>query len=80
MRGGVLDRVRRLAVLMRDPRMPRLPRLAVILALVYLLSPVDLIPEAVTPIFGFLDDAVVLWLSVRWLFRSGSELSGPEGP
>lgn len=56
--------------LLRDPRVRGLPRMAVIAALVYLVWPVDLVPEIVTPVFGFLDDAVFLWLSFRWLLRS----------
>ena len=78
MNGTLLDRVRRVALLMRDPRVPRLPRWTMVLALLYLLSPVDLVPEMLTPLFGFLDDAVVLWLSLRWLLRSGSGVPGPE--
>jgi len=71
MNGGPLDRVRRVLALLRDPRVPRLPRILVGVAVLYLLSPVDLVPELLTPIFGFFDDAMVLWLSIRWLVRSG---------
>jgi uncharacterized membrane protein YkvA (DUF1232 family) len=43
----------------------RLPRaLGILLALLYLVSPVDLIPDALGPV-GFLDDILVL-LSVLW--------------
>jgi uncharacterized membrane protein YkvA (DUF1232 family) len=48
-----------------------------LLAAIYLLSPVDLIPEVLTPVFGFLDDIVFLWLSLRWLIRSGSATPPP---
>jgi uncharacterized membrane protein YkvA (DUF1232 family) len=43
------------------------PRLVmVVLGLVYLISPVDLVPEALLNVFGLGDDAVVaLWL-VGW--------------
>ena len=77
MTGGPLDRIRRVLALLRDPRVPRLPRYLVLLAAVYLLSPVDLIPEVLTPVFGFLDDLVFLWLSLRWLIRSGSPTPPP---
>lgn len=61
----------RLIALMRDPRTPKLPRFLVVAAALYLLSPVDLIPEAiVTPVLGLLDDITLLWLSSRWLFKS----------
>ncbi|HVR69361.1 MAG TPA: YkvA family protein [Vicinamibacteria bacterium] len=68
---GPLGRLRRVVTLLRDPRMPRLPRYLVLLALVYLVSPVDFVPELLNPVFGYLDDAVLLWLSFRWLIRSG---------
>ena len=76
MNGGPLVRFRRVLALLRDPRVPRLPRYLVLLAVVYLLSPVDLVPELFTPIFGFLDDAMLLWLSIRWLVRSGPPAPG----
>ena len=79
MPGGPLDRIRRVVMLLRDPRMPRLPRYLVLLAVVYLLSPVDFVPEILTPIFGYLDDAVLLWLSFRWLLRSGKDVDTPPG-
>jgi uncharacterized membrane protein YkvA (DUF1232 family) len=61
----------RLIALMQDPRMPKLPRILVVAAILYTLSPVDLIPEAiVTPLLGLLDDVTLLWLSSRWLFKS----------
>jgi uncharacterized membrane protein YkvA (DUF1232 family) len=60
----------RLIALMRDPRTPKLPRFLVIAAMIYTLSPIDLIPEAiVTPLLGYLDDLMLLWLSTRWLFK-----------
>jgi uncharacterized membrane protein YkvA (DUF1232 family) len=86
MNGGPLDRARRVLALLRDPRVPRLPRVLVGVAVLYLLSPVDLVPELLTPIFGFLDDALLLWLSLRWLVRSGppttpgARVVNPGGP
>jgi uncharacterized membrane protein YkvA (DUF1232 family) len=70
MTGGPLDRVRYVLALLRDPRVAKLPRYLVLLALVYLISPVDFVPEVLNPIFGFLDDALLMWLSLRWLVRS----------
>ena len=68
---GLLDRLRRAGALMTDPRVKKLPRFAVIAALAYLLSPLDLVPDFLVPLAGFLDDATLLWLSMRWLFKSG---------
>lgn len=66
----MMARLLRVLALLRDPRTPTLPRLAVLLAVIYLISPVDLIPEAVVPVFGWLDDITVVWLALRWLIRS----------
>jgi uncharacterized membrane protein YkvA (DUF1232 family) len=68
----LMARVRRVARLLADPKTPRLPKLAVLLAAAYLLVPADALPELVFPIVGYLDDLVAVWLSLRWLLRSGS--------
>jgi uncharacterized membrane protein YkvA (DUF1232 family) len=77
MTGGPLDRLRSVLALLRDPRVPKLPRYLVVLAAIYLISPVDFVPEVLNPIFGFLDDALLLWLSLRWLVRSGPPTPPP---
>ena len=77
MTGGPLDRLRSVVALLRDPRVPKLPRYLVVLAAIYLISPVDFVPEVLNPVFGFLDDALLLWLSLRWLVRSGPPTSPP---
>lgn len=74
---GLLARFRRVAQLLRDPRTPKLPRLAVLVAVLYLLIPVDALPEWVFPIVGYLDDLIFLWLSLRWLLKSGRPESMP---
>lgn len=48
--------------LMGDRRVNFLLKLLPVGALIYLVSPIDLIPGAVLPVIGALDDAVVLWL------------------
>jgi len=48
--------------LMGDKRVNFFLKLLPVGALIYLVSPIDLIPGAVLPIIGALDDAVVLWL------------------
>ena len=52
-------------------------RLALLgLALAYLISPVDLIPEAVVPLVGLADDGVVaLWLAGAFLAETDNYLS-----
>ncbi len=72
---SVLERARLAASFLADPRVGKLPRIAVVLALAYLVSPVDLVPELVLPVAGYLDDAVLLWMSVRWLFNRGQQVT-----
>ncbi len=57
--------VRRLA---RDPRVPRRAKVAVALAGLWVLSPIDLIPEFL-PVIGPLDDVVVVALALRYAAR-----------
>lgn len=56
---------RRLA---RDPRVPRRAKLAVGFAGLWVLSPIDLIPEFL-PVIGPLDDVVVVALALRYAAR-----------
>jgi len=55
--------------LRRDPRVPRRAKVAVALAAVWVLSPIDLIPEFL-PVIGPLDDVVVVALMLRYAGRS----------
>lgn len=54
--------------LRRDPRVPRRAKLAVAFAGLWVLSPIDLIPEFL-PIIGPLDDVVVVALAFRYAAR-----------
>ena len=60
-----LTTVRRLR---RDPRVPRRAKLAVGFAALWVLSPIDLIPEFL-PVIGPLDDIVVVALALRYAAR-----------
>ncbi len=57
--------------LFRDPRVPTGAKVAVAIGLVWLVSPIDLIPEFV-PVLGPLDDALVAALVLRMLVRRTS--------
>ena len=59
------DLVLRLKLIMRlmgDKRVNFLLKIIPVGALIYLVSPIDLIPGAVLPVIGALDDAAVLWI------------------
>ncbi|MET7836794.1 YkvA family protein [Micromonospora sediminicola] len=54
--------------LRRDPRVPRRARIAIMVAGVWVASPIDLIPEFL-PVIGPLDDVVVVALALRYAGR-----------
>jgi uncharacterized membrane protein YkvA (DUF1232 family) len=54
--------------LRRDPRVPRSAKVAVVLAGLWVLSPIDLVPEFL-PVIGPLDDVVVVALALRYAAR-----------
>src|SRR6478735_4396452 len=54
--------------LRKDPRVPRRVKIAVAFAGLWVLSPIDLIPEFL-PVIGPLDDIVVVVLALRYAAR-----------
>jgi uncharacterized membrane protein YkvA (DUF1232 family) len=60
-----LTTVRRLR---RDPRVPRRAKVALVLAGLWVASPIDLLPEFL-PVIGPLDDVVVVALALRYAAR-----------
>ena len=54
--------------LLREPRVPRSAKLWLALAVLWIASPVDLVPEFV-PVAGPIDDAIVAALVLRHLLR-----------
>ncbi len=54
--------------LRKDPRVPRSAKIAVAIAGLWVLSPIDLIPEFL-PVIGPLDDVVVVALAFRFAAR-----------
>jgi uncharacterized membrane protein YkvA (DUF1232 family) len=60
-----LTTVRRLRA---DPRVPRRAKVAVLVAALWVASPIDLIPEFL-PVIGPLDDVVVVALALRYAAR-----------
>jgi len=63
------DVVRLVRRLLRDPGVPVGAKVALIVLLVWLISPIDLIPEFI-PVLGPLDDVVVAILVLRYVRRT----------
>ena len=66
--GFVPDCVTTVRRLRGDPRVPRRAKVVVALAGLWLLSPIDLVPEFL-PVIGPLDDVVVVALALRYAAR-----------
>ncbi|MEJ5226060.1 MAG: YkvA family protein [Anaerolineales bacterium] len=56
-------RLKLIGRLIADCRVNLFLKIIPITALAYLFSPVDLVPNAVLPVVGMLDDAAILWLA-----------------
>lgn len=69
----VPDVVRLLRRLAADRALPRSVRFRLWLLLIYLISPIDLIPEFI-PVLGYVDDAIVVAIALRSITRR----AGPE--
>lgn len=62
------DLIRLIKRLVADPATPRGVRIRLGLLLVYLISPIDLVPDFV-PVIGWVDDAVIVALVLRSVVR-----------
>ncbi|ANP74787.1 YkvA family protein [Cryobacterium arcticum] len=62
------DVVRVIQRLAADPTVPRGVRLWLLVVVVYLLLPIDLIPDFI-PVIGYADDAIVIALAIRFATR-----------
>lgn len=58
--------LKKLCWALRDPRAPRWLKLATAGLVLYLLSPIDLLPDTI-PLLGVVDDLVLLPLAIGWL-------------
>jgi uncharacterized membrane protein YkvA (DUF1232 family) len=59
---------RQLWFALRHPAAPRWLKIGTALIVVYVLSPIDLIPD-VLPVIGVVDDLVLVPLAIRWLLK-----------
>jgi uncharacterized membrane protein YkvA (DUF1232 family) len=66
--GFIPDCVTTVRRLRKDPRVPRRAKVAILIAGLWVASPIDLIPEFI-PVIGPLDDIVVVALALRYAGR-----------
>lgn len=53
---------------LRDPRSPKAAKIATLLAALYVISPIDFIPDAI-PILGWLDDGLIGYFLLQMAFK-----------
>ena len=53
---------------LRDVRTPKAAKLAVVLAILYVISPIDLVSDFI-PILGWLDDGLIAYLLLQAAFK-----------
>jgi uncharacterized membrane protein YkvA (DUF1232 family) len=60
--------VRTLWAALRHPAAPRWLKIGAAMIVLYVLSPIDLVPDFI-PGIGFIDDVVLVPLAIRWLLK-----------
>jgi uncharacterized membrane protein YkvA (DUF1232 family) len=78
---------RRLWFALRHPAAPAWLKIGTALLVLYVISPIDLIPDAL-PVIGVVDDLVIVPLAIRWLLNrlppelaaAAARASGPARP
>jgi len=53
-----------------DKRAPILPKIALVLAVIYFLSPLDFLPDFSIPGLGYIDDLVILVLALKYFIKA----------
>lgn len=74
----MLDRLQRVIALLKNPAVPRLPKALVIAAIVYLLMPLDLVPDV--PVAGWLEDLLFLWFALGNLLNRADPPASATAP
>jgi uncharacterized membrane protein YkvA (DUF1232 family) len=55
--------------LFKDPRVPIHLKIILSLALIYVVSPFDLIPDFLFPVFGHIDDLIILYAACKYFLK-----------
>lgn len=62
---GVWEQIRLIYHLIRDPEVPIFLKLVPLAGLIYLISPIDLVPDFPVPVLGQLDDITILLVGAK---------------
>lgn len=69
------EEIEKILRMLRNPHAPMAPRVVVALLFLYIIWPVDLVPEAIVPIFGWADDVGLFGITLWWLHKEVERLS-----
>lgn len=77
----MLSRLKTIIALMRNPKVSKLPKFLVVGAIIYLLMPMDAIPD-VAPVVGWLDDIMFMVGALGMLLGAAPKSKEPpsSGP
>lgn len=64
----MMQRIKTLPAYLKDGSIPAWKKIMLAAAVIYVVSPVDAIPDVI-PVIGWLDDIGVLGLMISWLMR-----------
>lgn len=70
---SAVARLRMLPRYLRDRRVSGIKKTLIALIALYIVSPLDLVPEIVLPFIGWLDDLGLLGAASLWLYRELGE-------
>ena len=65
---SIIARLRAFPSYIADPNVSKFKKGIIFLLIIYILSPIDLVPEAIIPLVGFLDDLGILTLLSGWMY------------
>jgi uncharacterized membrane protein YkvA (DUF1232 family) len=76
---SVLTHPRAFVRFLRDGEAPLFPRLIALFAVLYVLMPIDVIPDTI-PILGWMDDVGILGLVLAWTAKHVQSYASPALP
>ena len=69
------DEFEKIVRMLRNPNAPKAPRIVVGLLFLYIIWPLDVLPDFIVPLFGWFDDAALAALTLWWLRKETERLS-----
>ncbi len=70
---GMLTSPRALVRFFRDPKAPKWSKGFFVFAMIYVVSPIDAVPELFVPLLGFLDDIGFATIALTWLASTAAK-------